>query len=213
MHSILQKYFLREFNEQECLDYYIENFDSEVTAYIRESTREKLFMAGIDYFSNLEWIYDDYEILKVELKSEFKVGKYNFIGYIDVLLRNKETREITILDHKTGEFPIGARGGVLKAKREEYENYKKQLYLYSIDVFNEYGVYPTYLKWNYTRSSQELILPFIEEELNETKAWVLETMKLIYKEKKFNPECNYTNCKMLCDVENQCEYNTMNIEQ
>jgi hypothetical protein len=209
VHSILEKFFKREFNEQQCLDYYIENFDYEVTANIRESTKEKLYMAGIDYFSSLEWTYYDYEILKVELKSEFKVGKYDLVGYIDVLLKNKATGEITILDHKTSEYPIGKKGGILKARAEDYENYKKQLYLYSIDVFNEYGVYPAYLKWNYTRSSQELTLPFIEEEFIATKEWVINSIKQIFKEKKFNPECNYMNCKMLCDVEDECEYNLL----
>jgi hypothetical protein len=209
IHSILQKYFVREFNEQDCLDYYIENFDYEVTASVRESTREKLYMAGIDYFSTLEWMYDDYEILKVELKSEFKVGKYNFVGYIEVLLRNKITGEITILDHKTAEYPIGKKGNVLKAKQEDYDGYKKQLYLYSIDVYNEYGIYPAYLKWNFVRSSQELTIPFNEKELDDTKRWAIDKIKTIIKEIKFNPECNYLNCKMLCDVEDECEYNLL----
>lgn len=209
IHSILEKYFKREFNEQQCLDYYIENFDEEVTAYIRESTKDKLYMAGIDYFTNLEWQYDDYEILEVEKKAEFKVGKFNFVGYIDVLLKNKETGEITILDHKTGEFPIGKKGGVLKAKQEEYDSYKKQLYLYSIYVKDKYGVYPTYIKWNYTRSSDILQLPFILEEFEGIKIWILDSLKLIIKEKNFNPNCNYVNCKMLCDVENECEYNQL----
>jgi hypothetical protein len=209
IHSILEKYFKREFNEQQCLDYYIENFDEDVTAYIRDSTRDKLYMAGIDYFTNLEWKYDDYEILEVEKEARFKVDKYNFIGFIDVLLKHKETGEITVLDHKTGEFPIGKRGGVLKNKLEEYENYKKQLYLYSLYVKNTYGIYPTYIKWNYTRSSDVLQLPFIEEEFEATKTWIFNSLKLIFKEKVFNPECNYVNCKMLCDVEDECEYNLL----
>ena len=207
IHSILEKYFKREFTEQQCLDYYIENFEEEVISYIKDSTKEKLYMAGIDYFTSLEWKYDDYEILEVEEKARFKIGKYEFIGFIDVLLRNKNTGEITILDHKTGEFPIGKKGGILKARAEEYENYKKQLYIYSIYVRDKYGVYPTYLEWNYTRTSDVLRLPFEEDELENTKTWVIDSLEQILKEKKFEPIRNYMNCKMLCDVEDECEYN------
>lgn len=209
IHSILEKYFRREFTEQECLDYYIENFEYEVVEDVKESTREKLFMAGIDYFSQLEWTYSDYEVLGVEKKVHFKIGKYKFIGFIDVLLRHKITGEITVLDHKTGEFPLGKKGFVLKNKIEDYENYKRQMYLYSLAVFNEYGVYPTNLKWNYTRSCQELILPFLLDEYEATQNFILDIISEIIKEKKFDAEPNYVNCKMLCDVEDECEYNRM----
>jgi hypothetical protein len=209
IHSILEKYFRREFTEQDCLDYYIENFEYEVIGNIKESTKDKLFMAGIEYFSQLVWKYDDYEILDIESEVHFKIGKYKFIGYIDVLLRHKITGDIVILDHKTGEFPLGKRGDVLKAKREEYEDYKRQIYSYSIAVYDKYGAYPKYLKWNYTRTSEELILPFIYDEYIKAQEFITDVIQHAIKEKKFEPCQSYLNCKMLCDVEHECEYNTL----
>jgi hypothetical protein len=56
-------------------------------------------------------------------------------------------------------------------------------------------------------------LPFIREEFNATKEWAINSIKQIIKEKDFNPNCNYMNCKMLCDVDSECEYNNMNYEE
>ena len=92
---------------------------------------------------------------------------------------------------------------------KDYEKYKKQLYIYSIYVHDKYGVYPNYIEWNYTRSSDTFRLPFIEEEFETTKAWILEILKKIYRETLFYPIVNYVNCKMICDVEDDCEYNKL----
>jgi CRISPR/Cas system-associated exonuclease Cas4 (RecB family) len=215
IHSILEKYFKREFNEQECLDYYIENFDFEVTSYIKESTKEKLFMAGVDYFSTLEWEDEDFEILMVEGEVKFTIGKFNFIGYIDVLLRDKNTKDMAIVlrDHKSGESPIGKRGGVLKNKEEEYRDHKRQLYLYSIAIYDKYGVYPKYLEWNYPRNKTRHRIEFNEAELEDAKNWALDNIKKIYKDKSFNPFVNYVNCYMLCDVCDNCEYRQFNNDE
>lgn len=206
IHEILERYFKKDLSEQGCLDYYISNFEYEITAYIKESTREKLFMAGIDYFSTLEWDDSDLDILKVEGEVRFNIGKFKFIGYIDVLLRNKRNGDIILRDHKSGESPIGKRGWVLKNKEEEYRDHKRQLYLYSIAVFNEYGYYPKYLEWNYPRNKTKHRIEFNEVELNDAKDWALKTLGNIYKDKLFNPVINYLNCYMLCDVCNHCEY-------
>lgn len=208
IHSILESYYKKEIDEQQALSRYVEDFEYEVTAAVRESTKDKLFMAGVDYFSKFSWQYDNYEILGVEKEVRFKIGGYNFIGYVDLLLRDKATGDITILDHKSGEFPMKKNGvDVLKAHQEDYDRYKKQLYAYSIAVKNEYGSYPRFLKWNYTRSAQELTLPFIESELEETKKYLLDIIKQISKDKKFEPNPNYANCVMMCDVCKHCEYN------
>lgn len=208
IHYILEQYYKKIFNEQDCIDYYIEHFECEVSEYIKESTRNKFFEFGLIFFENLEWTLNDYEILGVEKEITFTIQKRKFIGYIDLLLRDKKTGEIVIRDHKTGEYPIGKKGNVLKNKQDDYDNYKKQQYLYCIAVFNEYGVYPTWLEWNYVRSMQELKLPFIMEEFTSTKEWVLNLIQTISKEKNFEPIQSYSNCRMLCDVSHICDYNT-----
>jgi RecB family exonuclease len=210
IHRILERYFKNEFNEQECLDYYIEHFGNEVTSYIKGSTKDKLFMAGIDYFSTLEWEDNDFEILKVEGEVKFSIDKFNFIGYIDVLLKNRNTGDIVLRDHKSGESPIGKRGRVLKNKEEEYKDHKRQLYLYSISVYDEYGYYPKYLEWNYPRNKTRHRIEFNEEELKEAKDWALDNLRKIYKDKSFDPIANYVNCYMLCDVCENCVYRQFN---
>jgi RecB family exonuclease len=212
IHYILEQYYKKLFTEQDCIDYYIENFEYEVVEYVKESTKTKFFEFGLSFFETLEWTLSEYEILGVEKQIHFKIGKRKFVGYIDILLRHKFTGEITVFDHKTGEYPIGKKGSVLKNKQEDYDSYKKQLYLYSIAVYDEYGQYPTWLMWNYVRSKQELKLPFILEEFEDTKKWAVELIQRIAKEKKFIANQSYANCVMLCDVAHECEYNQLDNE-
>jgi len=210
-HAILQKIFMNEMKVEDSADYYKENFGKEVQCWdISESTREKYFFLGLDYFSTLDisWL-EQYEILGVEKECNFTLNGRKFIGFIDLLLRHKKTKEIIVVDHKSSEFPLGKRGKVLKKKLIDYENYKKQLYTYSVQVFNEYGVYPSKLVWNYFKDKMWLELPFLEEEFDNAVKWASEIIDSMYLEENFVPKMDYFYCNNLCGFRNSCDYKLM----
>lgn len=210
-HEILQKIFLREMELVDTIEYYKEKFDEEVQCWdISESTREKYFYQGLDYFATLEldWL-EKYKILGVEKKCEFSIGNRNFVGYIDLLLQDKETGGIIVVDHKSSEYPLGKKGQVLKKKIADYESYKKQLYIYSIQVFNEYGTYPEKIVWNYFRDKKWLELPFIKEEYDDSLLWANNIIDLIEEEENFVPTMEYFYCRNLCGFRNSCDYKLM----
>lgn len=210
IHSILEKILNDEFTIEQGYVYYKDNFDTNVLFDVSESTREKYFYLGLDYFSILDfdWL-KDYEILGVEKKCSFKIGKFKFIGYIDLLIRHKETKGIIIIDHKSSEYPLTKKGSVKKKKIKDYDSYKKQLYLYAEQVFNEYGTYPKKIEWNYFKEQQWLSLPFVKEEFEDAKTWAIDTIEEIYKEENFLPNLDYFYCHNLCGFRNSCDYKMM----
>jgi len=210
-HEILEKIFKKEITLNEAIDYYNEKFYEEVNDYgTAESTVEKNFYLGLDYFENLDlgWL-DDYEILGIEKKCLFTINKIKFIGFIDLLVQHKETKEIIVIDHKSSEYPIGKKGKVLKKKQDDYDNYKKQLYLYCEQVYKEYGVYPSHICWNYFKDQKWLKLPFIKEEYEEAKKWAVELIGEIHNDENFLPNLSYFYCNNLCGFRNVCDYKLM----
>lgn len=209
-HEILEKILNKEITIKESLKYYKDIFDEKVFVFVPERTRDKYFYCGYEYFSNLDfdWL-EDYEILGIEKECRFEIKDIPFIGYIDLLVRHKESRDIIVIDHKSSEYPIGKKGKVLKRKQSDYESYKKQLYLYSQQVFNEYGVYPTEIWWNYFRNQKWLNLPFIKEEYETSKKWAINVISEIHKEENFVPKMDYFYCSNLCGFRNSCDYKMM----
>jgi hypothetical protein len=208
-HEILEMYANGELTKEEMPRYYEEYYQDKVVDCIidtQEKQVDKYFELGLSYFSDCDLDLDRYEILGIELKCEFEVNGIPFLGYIDLLLRDKDTQEIILIDHKSSEYPLGKRGKVKKAKEQNYLDYKRQLYLYCIDVKNNYGVFPDKLAWNYFKEKQWLIIPFIQEEFDEAKQWVSDTISQIYDETDYDANQQYFYCNNLCEFRYDCEY-------
>lgn len=210
-HEILEKILKGELSESDGLQYYKDNFEENTSVFnVPNSTIDKYYFYGLDYFSNLsfEWL-KDYEVLGIEKECRFVLNSIPYVGYIDLLIRNKTNGDIIVIDHKSGEYPVGKKGNVLKKKIVDYESYKKQLYLYCEQVFKEYGEYPKYLAWNYFRDSKWLYVPFIYEEFIESKEWAKGIVEEIHKEENFVPKIDYFYCNNLCGFRNSCDYKMM----
>ena len=115
VHEILAMVFKGELKVEDALQYYIDNYDNYVCYKVKKSTMEKSYETIADYFASLdiEWL-KDYEILGVELEQRFTVDGYDFIGFIDLLLRDKRDGKIVVLDHKSSEYPFKKNGEIKK---------------------------------------------------------------------------------------------------
>ena len=185
VHKILEMYAKGELSIFEISQYYIDHFDEYITynfpANKYVDLREKYYNAGLDYLDNIDLDLDNYEILGVEKLVKFKINEYDCIGFIDLLLRNKETGEITILDHKSSSIGILKSGRIAKKDREHFEAFKKQLYLYSKAVIEEYG-HVDKLKWNLFKDRKYIEIPFKQNEYEDSLKWAADTIELIKNE-------------------------------
>ena len=108
----------------ELSQYYEDNFWSEVTydappnkyVDIKQSYYEK----GLEYLDNIDLILDKYEILGVEKEVKFKIGDYEMVGYIDLLLREKESGKIIVLDHKSASLKFKKNGDISKSDMQHF---------------------------------------------------------------------------------------------
>lgn len=208
VHEVLAKIFNGELTPDEASQYYVDNFEKNIFYKVKKSTMDKTFELCADYFASVDfgWL-NNYEILGVELEMEFKIEDYDFVGYIDLLLKDKRDGKIVIIDHKSAPYPLKLDGTVKKNSQSSFEMYKKQMYLYSYAVKEKYGVFPKEIIWNHFKAEGKFVtIPFIEKEYDEAVKWLTQTIHKVENEKDFKPTLDYFYCTNLCNFRNCCEY-------
>ena len=210
MHKILEMYAKEELSLFELSQYYEEHFNEEVTCNAPPNNyvdiKDSYYNKGLDYLDNIDLILEDYEILGVEKEVNFKIGNYDMIGYIDLLLKDKKTGEIIILDHKSASIKILKSGKISKSDQQHFLEFQRQLYLYSIAVIKEYG-HVDYLEWNMFKDRNHIKINWTQEGFDEAIKWAEDTIHLIENEENWSPNPDYYYCNYLCGQrENACEY-------
>lgn len=210
IHSVLEKYAKGELSLFELNQYYEEHFneiiphDAPPNKYI--DIRQSYFDKGIDYLDNIDLDFSKYEILGVEKNVEFELFGKKFIGFIDLLVRDKDSGEIIIIDHKSASIKILKNGNISKSDQQHFLNFRRQLYLYSIPIIEEYGSVSR-LKWNMFKDRKWIEIPWKKDEYDETIQWVKDTLELIAKETEWAPHPDPYYCRYLCGQRNNaCEY-------
>jgi len=129
-----------------------------------------------------------------------------------LLLEDKETKEITILDHKSANLHFKKNGEIGKKDSQHFLEFKRQLYLYSKSVMEEYNKKVSYLSWNLFRINPEfggklLTIPWAEEEYQEALGWAIDTISKIENEMLWLPDNSQKYwCNNICSYRNVCDY-------
>lgn len=205
-HEILEKFFKKELSAFDLAPYFEEHYKEKVTIPCPYPNGDTKYEKILEYFENFDFPIDDYEILGVEKQINIKINnKYDCIGFIDVLLKNKETGEITLMDHKSSSIKVLKNGNISKSDQEHFDAFKKQQYLYSRAVIDEYEVKPSYLSWNMFKDGTSITIPWEEEEMQETLDWAYDTIVAIENETEYLANPGFYYCSNLCSIRGNCE--------
>ena len=211
MHKTLEAYLKQEKDMFTLLEFFEENWKKYVkheappNKYV--DIEEQYHQQCIDYINQLTFDFEKFEILGVEKEVKFNIGNYKFHGFIDLLLRDKETGEIIISDHKSFMPKFKTNGEISKTQIEHFQEFKHQLYIYSIPIIEEYGKVDR-LRWNFFRGQQEYSIPWNKEEYEETIQWALDRIEEISSEVLWLPNNkNQFYCYYFCSMRNKaCEF-------
>lgn len=209
-HETLEKYLKGELDLFSVSQYYQDHYSDYVTCDFPPNKyvdlAEKTYEQGKDYFDNINFDFDKYEILGVEQELNFKVGKYPFHGFADAIYRDKETGEIILRDHKTSSFKYLKNGGVSSKDREHFKEFRYQEYLYCIPLIEQYGKVD-YLSWNMIRDQREIKIPFDEKEFKEAQEWCIKTIEELEQELLWLPDTSSSYwCNVICPHRDTCTY-------
>jgi hypothetical protein len=203
MHDILEKYLKNELSIFELVNYYKTNYNKNIVSLPPPFPRDmpqKYYEDGLAYLEQFEG-FEGLEILGVESKIGFITPKgFEMGGFLDLLAKNKDG-DIILIDHKSSDPFKGSHKPKDKSKIEEY---KKQAYIYSTDIKNEYGKFPKEIHLNFFRINKIHVIPFNYEEYKEAIEWADNTIEEIIKESKWEGNIKEYFCKYLCSARSKC---------
>lgn len=213
-HKILEMYAKGELSEFELPMYYEDHFDEEVwmdAPYNKyKDLKEDYYNKGYEYFMNPNLSLEKYDILGVEKEVRFKVGDMDMVGYIDLLLREKDTGRIIVFDHKSASLKVLKSGQISKTDAAHFLEFKRQLYLYSKAVIEEYG-HVDELRWNMYKDCKTISIPWVEEEYHEALEWATNAAQTLKNTSEWLPKepCGGYDyyCNNLCGQRENCIYN------
>ena len=205
MHLIIQKYLIGELKRVEISDYYLMNFRKNVVCKApNPKIFDNYFQQGLDYLANIE--APNEKILGVEKKVHFNLENRSFIGLIDGVFVNDRDGWISLVDNKSRNLKPRSTKRKRTKSDEELDRYLRQLYIYSIPIEHEYGVFPKSLIFNCFRTKTLIREPFDINAHNATKDWAIDTINMISSESTWNPNIDWFKCSYICDCNHQCEY-------
>ena len=196
VHNLLQRAYEGELYEFELADEFEEHYSEWVTEYFPFYNMAKSYYeTSLAYLQTFE-IDDRYEVVGVEKEIRTEVGGYKFVGYIDLLLRDKSDGRLIICDHKSKST----------FKKDEKAEYAKQPYIYSKAVYEEYGEFPKELWFNLYRIQKIERIEFKEGDYVAALDWFRVAVGTILQEQEW--ECKVDNwfCNNLCGF-TSCPYN------
>lgn len=179
-HSIFEDYEKGNLSDFELLDAY----DKRYPQYMHNDfppirgvpLADRYYERGRELFASFPGFSDDWDILGVELKVEFEFESKKFIGYIDLLVRDKKDGRLIVIDHKSkSQFKTP----------EEQAHYAIQLYLYAYWVYLHYGEHPKELIFDMFRADETITIPFRQEDQDSAIHWFTGTIQKIYEDVDF----------------------------
>lgn len=197
-HKLLEQYAKGELPDFLLADAYQEGYDEAVTAPWPpwpKGMPQKYFDQGLAYFESFEGFGDSYDILSAEKRFEIDIGGYPFVGVADLVLRDKSSGDITVVDHKSKSSSTMSK---------DLSEYRRQLYVYAMYVKQEYGVYPRYLKFNLFRENDWVTEEFTEEACAETVEWIKSTIETIKRDSEWVVCPSSYFCRFICGVLDAC---------
>lgn len=203
VHHILELYLTGLLPKEELPSFYLKRFPNKVKGGApNPKIYKSFFKAGLDYFRNINFCDEHPEA--VEWKTEFNIGGNSFVGIIDVV--STKDGKLAIIDHKS--HPLKPRSGrKIPTKGDlELDKYLRQLYLYSIPVYEKYGRFPDKLMFNCFRTGVLIEEPFNEENFKEVCQWALNLIAEITKCDLWTADPDYFKCRYLCDCHDACDY-------
>ena len=209
IHKIFQDIFTENMQVKQCVSHYVEMYNRIISS-TNESSMEKTFDKCVGCLKALKSLDKNrYEIVGVEMKLEFYLCEYKFIGYADLVVRNKKTGEIILIDHKQAPHFLKKDGTPLKNQLENFLAYKNQMYLYCIGLWKQFNLCVDKIVWHHFKDDGQLtIIPYNHNECESTKQWAIELIHTIEEDDVFENIESYIMCSSLCGFRNDCEYKT-----
>ena len=207
MHKVLELLASGNLKLDDAIKKFDELWNGVDSSEVKQSIAENAYWSYIEYLGGLTGHeLDKYNVLMTEGEVRFTRNGNDFVGFIDLLLQEKDTGDLIIVDHKSHKKLLGKNGKPLKSEINTLRDYKRQLYIYSTPIIEKYNKTPSKLVWNHFKSGDLTVVPFDWDEYREAWDWATELIDRIMSEEFFENKEDYFFCKNICNYRHDCEY-------
>lgn len=172
IHDLLDQWSKKKLTKEDMIEEYKRRYPEEVvTSFPRmlavKGYATKAYEQGIEFLENFDE-FNGFEVLSAEEKFKIDLRLSDgttrpFVGIIDMMLKDVETNDLIICDHKSK--------SMTSFKKDEDKMYRQQL-LYATYVKEKYGQYPHRLMFHlFNESGVKMERLFSLDEYNQTIEW------------------------------------------
>lgn len=215
VHDTMEQFFSKKLSAFELSQFFKDNY------YLKVTTPPPAFSTGIvesyladaiEFFDNFQLDTDKYDIINVEGRIDGEIEGVLFTGRPDLVLKDKENKDVMLVDYKTAKPFYVTKAGVEQVDHVKMDNYLRQMYIYTYLLKNNEPAFADINKivlW-FTRSNRKYTFDWNEKEEQKAIEWVKKTAQSIWKEESFRADLtNEYFCNNLCDVRMHCPYRAM----
>jgi uncharacterized protein YfeS len=203
-HKLLEEYFSGNLEIEDMTEYYEKNYSLNVLMLppsFPKGMAEKYYQSGLDFFCNFGSYgvkRENYEVLGIEEGFTTSYDDILLIVKPDLILRNKKTNKVTLLDYKTSKFD-----------EKKLDGYKNQLYVYAYFLWAEKHIEVDRIMVWFLRDQKLCEIENNPLEIQKALDWIKETRNKIAEETEWIPNLSKENeyfCSYICSVKNSCKY-------
>lgn len=196
-HSLIERWATGELAEFELGPCFQAEFDAAVVHSFPPFPKglgARYYDAGKRYFDTFAG-FGESTILAFEERFEMDLGGYPFVGVADLLLEDRQTGDLILMDHKSKS---------LSAMKKVLTKQLRQLYLYAAFVKEHYGRFPDRLVLNLFREPTFIDKPFEMAAYESAIGWATDTIEMIRAQQVWPPCGKDYFCQFLCGEAYHC---------
>lgn len=210
IHKILEEYFGGNLEIEDMVEYYEKNYSASVITApppFPKGMAEKYYNSGLDFFAQFPSYKirrENYEVLGIEDDFNTSFDDIPLIIKPDLVLKNKKTGKVTLLDYKTS-----------KKDDKKLIGYKHQLHLYAYFLWQEKGIEVNNILVWFIRDKELYEIPNNPFEIQETLEWMKDVRNKISEELEWAPNLDKSNeyfCFNICSVKLDCPFRNGSME-
>ena len=206
IHKIMEFYWQGELPKEEMANYFEAVYNDIMKTpppSFPEGMEEKYYNDALEFLRNFPYDRDDYDVIATEGKYNTEYKGISIVVRPDLILRDKRTGEIVMLDFKTSKPVKGKKQAWDEAKIAEYV---KQTLLYAHFYQVVTGMKVNRIKLLFVRLNREYVVEVTEESIQPVLEWLEKTVQLIKWEDDFEPTVDNYFCSQICSVRDACKY-------
>lgn len=203
MHRIIEEFYREGTPREELRMKFLFDFSKEVVGPRPPGNIVSDYIdKGCKYIDTLEPF--PFNTLAVEEKINFNIDGIPFVGIIDYF--GEIDGEYVLVDNKSRDLKPRSNRKKPTKKDEELDSMLRQLYVYSVWVYQTYGKFPKYLCFNCFKENVFIKEEFNIDKYNETIDWIKRTINYALNEEDFLPYVDFFPCNYLCGYSEDCVY-------